>query len=518
VTGSDLTDVYCREAAATETVPLGHTVPGAEEETAKSTTADREVTGQKPTIAEKLVRLGSVAKLFHAPDETAYATVRIGGDDGHLETWPLNNTGFRRWLQREYWQSCGKVSNAQALQDAIGVLSAMAVHDGPEKAVFTRVGKADSAVYIDLGGADWAAVEITAAGWRVVSEPPVKFRRARGMKPLPIPERGGSIDELRRFVNIRDEADFILFVGWLVGALNPQGPYPVLLLNGEQGSAKSTAERVARRLIDPYRPEFRSPPRSEHDLVIAAKSNWVLAYDNLSGIKPWLSDAFCRLATGSGFGTRKLYENDEETTFEGTRPQVMNGIGDVATRGDLLSRALVLVLPPITAGDRMTEADFFDAFDKACPRILGVLYDAVSAALRNLPTTETEALPRLADFARWVTAAEPAFGWPEKTFLDAVQHNQRQANELVLEASPITPYIRDLAADDWLGTPSELLVALNELAPESLRRSRAWPKSGKGLKNDLDRLAPNLRAIGINVERGRNGHSRFWAIRMLEEK
>jgi hypothetical protein len=118
------------------------------------------------------------------------------------------------------------------------------------------------------------------------------------MEALPIPTRGGSLDELRPFVNVADEADWKLIVSWVVQALRPRGPYPVLVLHGEQGSAKSTTARVLRALVDPRTPAVRSMPRSDHDLMIAAQNAWLLALDNISHLPQWLSDALCRLATG----------------------------------------------------------------------------------------------------------------------------------------------------------------------------------------------------------------------------
>ena len=124
-------------------------------------------------------------------------------------------------------------------------------------------------------------------------------------------------------------------LAWLIQALRPQGPYPVLILQGEQGSAKTTIERMLRALVDPSTAPLRTTPRNEHDLYIAATNTWVLAFDNISNLQPWLSDALCRLSTGGGFTTRTLYENREQELFDAMRPVILNGISDVATRPDL---------------------------------------------------------------------------------------------------------------------------------------------------------------------------------------
>jgi hypothetical protein len=335
----------------------------------------------------------------------------------------------------------------------------------------------------------------------VVAEPPVKFRRTRGMLPLPTPVSGGSLSDLRPFVNIGSEEDWRLLTSWLIAALRPTGPYPVLVVHGEQGSAKSSLTRVLRSLVDPNSAALRTTPRDERDLVIAANNGWLIALDNLSHLPEWLSDALCRLATGSGFATRELYSNDEETIFAAQRPMVLNGIEELATRPDLLDRAILLYLPTIPEEHRHEEAVFWQRFTQAQPQLLGALLGVLSAALCTLPSVTLDRKPRMADFALWACAAAPACGWSQDAFLTAYTGVRDAAHELTLEASPVGLVIRDLMARkvDWRGTASELLAELDALAGEKSTRQKTWPKNGRALGNLLRRLAPTLRAVGIHV-------------------
>jgi len=148
---------------------------------------------------------------------------------------------------------------------------------------------------------------VSANGWRIAADPPVRFRRSAGMQPLPLPVRGGSVESLAPFVNLADENDFVLVVAWLLGALRAGGPYPVLALAGEQGSAKTTLSKLLRALIDPSVAPVRALPRDERELFIAASNGHILAFDNLSGLPPWLSDSLCRLTSGGAFSTRRLF-------------------------------------------------------------------------------------------------------------------------------------------------------------------------------------------------------------------
>lgn len=146
--------------------------------------------GRRPTQADMLIELAGAAELFHSADDTAFADVEV---DGHRETWPVCTKGFRRWLTRRYFEETGGAPSSEALQSALNVIEAKAHFDGPERPVFIRVGAFDGRLYLDLGDDAWRAVEIDAAGWRVIDKPPVRFRRAAGMQPLAVPVPGGSV-------------------------------------------------------------------------------------------------------------------------------------------------------------------------------------------------------------------------------------------------------------------------------------------------------------------------------------
>ena len=312
----------------------------------------------------------------------------------------------------------------QALQDALRTLDGMAFYAGEKHDVHLRLAEHKGCIYLDLTNDAWEAVEISKKGWRVVPAPPVKFRRAKGMLPLPHPVSGGNLAKLRTFINIESDNDSALFLGALVGDFQPRGPYPITAFYGEQGSAKSTNARVRRAIVDPNKAALRSQPREEQDLAIAANNAWHITLDNLSFLPAWLSDALCRLATGGGFATRELYTNTDEQLFDSMRPVMLNGIEELTVRGDMLDRCILLYLPTIPAKRRRAEKEFWNEFEKARPRLLGALLNAVSTALRNLPTIRLANLPRMADFATWVVAAEPALGIPPGSFLKAYNENR----------------------------------------------------------------------------------------------
>jgi hypothetical protein len=446
-----------------------------------------------------LVALAGDAEFFHAPGGEPYVLVPA---EEHRETWALPSRGFYGWLSYRFYQVEGKVPSSAALREALRVFVGKAQHEGPTCPIFVRKAEHDGAIYLDLTNDGWQAVEITADGWRVSADPPVRFRRAKGMLPLPVPVRGGSIEELRPFVNAASEADFRLTVAWLLAALGPHHPYPVLAIHGEQGSAKTTRARVLRRLVDPHQAELRRDVHNARDLAIAAHNSHVVVLDNLRSLSPWLSDALCCLATGVAYTTRKLTTNEDEMIFEAMRPVILTSIGEVARASDLLDRSILSNLPMIPEEARQPEDEFWAAFAEARPRILGALLDAMVVGLRRLPETRPERLPRMADFARWGTAVEPALGWEPGSFLAAYRENRREANSLALEAVPLAGPVRQLveSVGEWKGICKDLLPLLAERAGEDAAGRRGWPGTPEALSLALRGIAPNLRAEGVAVE------------------
>ena len=196
-----------------------------------------------------------------------------------------------------------------------------------------------------------------------------------------------------------------------------------------------------------------------------------------------------------------MYRDAEEIIFDATRPVILNGIEELATRGDLLDRAVILYLPQISDEKRKSEADFWQDFEKALPQLLGAVLDAVRTGLRNLPTIRLKESPRMADFATWATAAEPAFGVKGVSFAEAYKGNRESANDLVLDATQVAQAVKSLLADgSFKGTATDLLTALNQKISEETRREKSWPKNGRGLSNHLRRLAPNLRQVGVSIK------------------
>gem|GEM_PF-3410148 len=459
-------------------------------------TAEVAVAADEDSQAAALMVIADQAELFHDGDR-AYATVKI---NGHSETFAVHSEGFRSHLCMGFFKATSKAPDARDLDKVTNTMAAKARYEGKRGTPFIRFGHKGGRLYLDLANTKGQVVEISPSGPKLLSDSPIPFIRPPGMEPLPVPEFTGSVEELRPLLTL-DDAQFTLVVPFILASFNPAGTLPVLVLRAQHGSGKSFTCDVLQQLIDPNKAGLRTLPSDERDLLIAASNSAVLVFDNISHLDTWLSDAFCRIASGTGFGTRTLYSNTDETLIHVRRQIILNGIEEVADRGDLLDRAIVLALPPLEPHQRRSEASLREDFERLRPRVLGGCLSLVAAAMKRLPEVSLHSSPRLVDYTRWAVAIERAMGWEDGTYLKAFADNQRLAQEGVVESNAIGPAILSIieSNQEWTGTVGDLFDRLNRAGgSQTLRRD--WPKTTRGLTNCLDRLAPTLKTLyGVEI-------------------
>ena len=462
--------------------------------------------GNPKTKATVLIEIGSQHELFHDETGSGYATIAV---NGHRETWPIKSKTFSEMLADMYFTLSGKGVSRNIVTDATDTLTAKARVNGRGYKIFRRVASLDGKIYVDLCDKDWRVVEVFPDGWQILNLSPVKFLRSPSSLALPIPEPGGTLEALWPLLNIQ-EPDHPLVAGFLVVALCPTSPYFVLCVTGEQGTAKSFFTRILRTYCDPSTAMLRSPPKDERDFLVGAINNWCIAYDNMSGIKPWLSDSLCRVTTGGSFAARTLYSTTDETTIPLARPAILNGIDDLTARPDLADRAIVVNLHPISDNQRIEEREILKSLDSIKGAVFGVVLDGISSALRNIEAV-TPRGPRMIDAVKWATAAEEGLKLPTGSFMRAYAKNQQDMVLTSLESSPFISALLDMVRGKrhWTGNPTDLLEMLPRYArDEGAIKSKAWPKTPGWTGKILRRHAPALRKIGLEVDLSRKSTER----------
>jgi hypothetical protein len=353
---------------------------------------------------------------------------------------------------------------------------AIALRKGKPIEVYIRRARVGDKIYIDIGGPKWDAYEVTADGWRKIDDPPVCFLRAPGTEPLPEainidPKQGIAL--LKKHTRFQDERSFVVTTGFMIDALGGLGPHAVETLVGESGSTKTTHALMIIALVDPRAGALLRPPRDQRDLFILASQRGLVAYNNISVLDQEMSDGFCTITEGNADARRAHYTNDESSLIYAKTPAILTSVSAVITAGDLAARELQAELAPVPEDERLSEDEFWAAFRKDAPAILGALLGALVVGLRRYPETASSRLPRLATFARFCIACETAF-WEQGTFLAAFTKGAADISDDVVRGDPVAASLYGFMttrAQEWVGTASDLHEELTEFVNRPLKEA-----------------------------------------------
>ena len=457
---------------------------------------------KKTTNLRKLVFLAQKnAYFFQDLDSRAYCRIKKGK---HHELYPLRSSNFEDWLSAINYKEFDEVASSKLKLDAMEHLEGETKFSGKTHEVGLRVIGNEEFIELDLGDKDWKSVYITKDGFKVRKHKNF-FYRNNSMKALPVPCRDKLDDDwVESIFNISGNNQSMLIMGWLVGCFMSEGPRPMLVIQGEQGSGKSFLASILRGLVDPAKADKTSLPSSERDLYVQAQNNYVLSFDNQRTLHKRHSDWLCRMVTGGGYSTRRLYTNTEEEVFSLSRPIILNGITQIADQPDLIDRSIFISMPLINTEQRKPEKELLNSFNGIKPMIFGQVCNALSATLRN-KKYDYDNLPRMADFAKFVSKAGDELGWEDGSFVDAMNANRREALEEMNEYDPLLSLIQKLGRKNknlaiiFNDTTAKLFDVLIGMIPGKFQKS-AFPDNPATLSKRLNGLKPVLREMGIEIK------------------
>ncbi|MGH3300406.1 MAG: hypothetical protein ACRDOK_01785 [Streptosporangiaceae bacterium] len=368
-----------------------------------------------------------------------------------------------------------------------------------------RIARYRDALYLDLGRADGAAVELLPGRWHLVTRPPVLFTRTAMSGEIPLPEPPGDLDAARDLINIDGDGHWALYCACRVASLFPGITHPVELFTGPPGSAKTTTMRMTADWTDPS-PAMIPVPRDGRTWSTIAASSYVLPVDNVSGIPVWWSDLLCKAASGDGWVDRALYTDGDVYVSAFQSVVLLNGITLGGLRGDLADRICLHVLAP-PRGYRSD--DELDArWQAARPAALAWLLDRTAEVMAGmlvqpLPVTASrlsrfEQIVRIVD-SRWRTNAMAVW-----------QSGRHDILEDVADSDAVAVALRAAIHAPVSLTATQLLDALRLHLP--LSRTDWTPRL---LSEHLERTAGALENLGWQMRRYREGggtRTRKWMI------
>lgn len=439
-------------------------------------------------------------ELFCDNTNKSYASIMI---NEHREVLSVESKEFNLYLNHLYYSQFKKAINKDNLQQVTNILQAETRFGNVKKIPLSnRVAKRNNSFWYDLTNDKWQIVEITADGWNIVDNPPILFNRYRHQGEQILPVRNGDINKIFDYLNIKNY--HTLFLCWLISCFVPDIPHAMIIIYGEKGSAKSTACSLLKQLIDPSILDTLTIPKDMRSLIVNLQKHWFLPFDNVSYINEEVSDTLCRAITGGGIQQRKLNTNAEDCIFTFKRCLAINGINNVATRSDLLDRAILIELSRIEDKDRRELSEVQNKFKANLPYILGGIFDVLSKAMAIYPDVKLDKLTRLADFTRWGYAIGEALGSKGQIFLEEYNRNINTQNIEAINNDVVATLIIAFMKDkkEWKGRISELYNSLLNLTTTCgvSANSKQLPKGANHLSRRLKSLQSNLNAMGISFD------------------
>lgn len=462
------------------------------------TDTQNNVTAKEKSLADKAIEL--ILKdcvLVHDQQKEPYAIVT---KDGVRQVHSIDSKSFSDMVASKYYATKKSALSDASLKTMVSTLTGKAIYEGQMVQTHMRIAKTEDGYWLDLCNDMREAVLINKSGWRVISADSTPlFCRSRSMKAIPAPVSGGSLDDLWKLVNIPQENQLIV-VAWLLECLREDTPHVVMEFVGEQGSAKSTSQKLLRMLIDPNVANLRSAPKKVEDVWVGANNCHLVSFENLSSLSQDYQDALCVLATGGAHATRAHYTNKDESIIELRKPIIVNGITVNVTAQDLLDRSIHVELPPIN--NRLQSKDVDQAFTFAYPELVGALLDQFVKALNVLDKVKISDhdKPRMLDFAYLGEAVFQANGFAKGEFLSRYQLMRQKGVYRTIDSSPIGSAVvtfLDKNSTGWSGQLFSLLQQLNQYKPAG---ETLWPNTPRRLGDQLRRLTPALRTLGFDCK------------------
>ncbi len=331
-----------------------------------------------------------------------------------------------------------------------------------------RVSAGQNSILFNLGNATGDTMELMPGGWKIASDPARAARRSRTVAGLPYPDEPSALPVnftgFRNLLNLRDQEDWDRCLCWLLAALRPEGPYPILAITGPKASGKSTAALLLRSLIDPAQYPVIPLTSNERYVGLLAQVHWVLAFDNVRDIPSHISAAIC----SANRPTILIVPNDANWT----------------PSPEIAGRALTINTRPLSETKQKEPGAIWWEFKNTRTKTLSALLTSVCVALGKQT--------KFSDLQAWLNAAQPAVNLSPAEIQAILKPVKTQTTEDLAE--PIGELMGTV--HEWTGTATKLLKALHAIDPASTN----WLKTPREISNRINQSAAKLRPQGISMK------------------
>ncbi len=191
---------------------------------------------------------------------SVYGIIKI---NEHYRVLFLGSTECRQWLISAYLDYSGKVHGKDLYKNVLSVIIAKSITNQiPIEKINNRICFVDDEIFYNLCNDDYEIVKITKDGYCIIEnslENPLFRRKSNPLsqvKPLKSKKHKNPLNTLVELLRIPLE-NKQLFIIHLITFFFEKIPIPIMIFQGEAGSAKSTITSTVKKIIDPS-PENRN--------------------------------------------------------------------------------------------------------------------------------------------------------------------------------------------------------------------------------------------------------------------
>lgn len=307
--------------------------------------------------------------------------------------------------------------------------------------------------------------------------------------------------------------DWTTVLAWLIlRIVSPLSALPILMVQGEPGSGKTTTATRIKELLDPSSSNVSIMPRESEKLADVLYPRSVCLFDNITGVSQAQSDILAIAATGGAYEKRKLYSDGDIFIQDISRQVIMTCVDTPVLRADLRSRILFIVSESLKDNYRSTQEMYYE-WQEDLPHFRAVLFRLASEVMADMHENYYAPTARLADFSVVVQAVDSVFKKHGINVPSASKRMVEAQEELARDSiHPIIEFIIDSLDVEVKGTPSQILSELVSIAKERNHPTNTWGSTGRWMSSRLKENASALEDAGVVVEnyqertKGRNAY------------
>ncbi len=453
--------------------------------------------------------------LFFDQNGQPWASVKI---NGHHENLPVSSEQFQRLFQKEYKAQYDDGVGPRQIDQVTGALLGEIEKFQSPRSLHVRMAwnVTKDKILIDSGRPDWAVYEIGPDGWCMIQTDENPFKRARKTAPYgctPDTDRA-KWDNLFEFLRVTNDNQKTIIKMWLCLALFPDTARPGLVITGPAGSAKTTVAVKLKRLVDPATNERPNRfTKNEEDMIAPLAGYAITVLDNANQMTPEQSDLLCQSIYGVAPDKRKKFTDGDIYSMDFMVSWIITGINNPGKLSDFLSRVFLLETELIPEDQKIPDGKIDELAAKYTPGIQALIFDCMSAALKNINSIKSEKLHRLAQANLYSLAMADALGLTQEQIASVWNANREEQQAEVSSGEILTELIPEwleINSGKWQGSPSQHHDEMySELEIDKRSYKKSFPNSAVHLTRRLNTIIENLSERNIKTINRKKGGQRF---------